>query len=143
LGVAGDAWGDYGALAVTGMATLDGRLAIDLIGGFKLMAGDTFDDILTSGGTLSGDFSHLWVDGSPCSAQSTDVWLCSNVGFYLDLTVVRSLVSGASGSVDLSVAGVPEPATWTLLGIGFLGLGGLGLRKRKRADEIGLLGERP
>jgi hypothetical protein len=30
-----------------------------------------------------------------------------------------------------------------MLALGFLGLGGLGLRKRKRADEIGLLGERP
>jgi hypothetical protein len=93
LDVAGDAWGDYGALAVTGIATLDGRLAIDLTDGFKLMAGDTFDDILTSGGALSGDFSRLWVDGSPCSAKSSDVWLCSNVGFYLDLTV-----SGASSA---------------------------------------------
>jgi hypothetical protein len=57
LDVAGDAWEDYGALAVTGLATLDGRLGIDLTDGFTLRPGDTFDDIFTSDGALSGDFS--------------------------------------------------------------------------------------
>ena len=33
---------------------------------------------------------------------------------------------------------VPEPSTWALLALGFLGLGGLRLRKRGKTDEIGL-----
>ena len=37
--------------------------------------------------------------------------------------------------VDLTVvsSAVPEPATWAMLGLGFLGLGGLALRRQQRA----------
>ena len=46
LDFAGDVLGQYGALTVTKLTTLDGGLAIDLTGGFTLAKGDTFD-ILT------------------------------------------------------------------------------------------------
>jgi hypothetical protein len=44
-----------------------------------------------------------------------------------------SAVFGPAGSSP-----IPEPSTWAMLALGFLGLGGLGLRKRRRPDEIGL-----
>ncbi len=46
-------------------------------------------------------------------------------------------LTGGSFGPNISST-VPEPSTWAMLALGFLGLGGLGLRKHKRADEIGL-----
>ena len=149
LDFAGKAWGEYGALTISSLATLDGRLAIDLTGGFTLAVHDKFD-ILFFASLAGPGFDAFSLDGSPCNATSTNSWNCGGVRLReaisstsLDLVVPKaSLVAKASpvaqGSAVTQGSAVPEPSTWALLALGFLGLGGLRLRKRGKTDEIGL-----
>jgi hypothetical protein len=51
----------------------------------------------------------------------------------LDVAVSGQGVDTLAGLYGLDVnKAVPEPSTWALFATGFLGLGGLGMRRRKR-----------
>ena len=63
LDFAGDSPGEYGALAISGSASLDGGLGIDLTDGFTLAKGDSFD-ILNFGSLKGPGFDALALDGA-------------------------------------------------------------------------------
>ena len=71
LDFAGDTPGQYGALAISGSASLDGGLGIDLTGGFTLATDDSFD-ILAFGSLTGPGFDALALDGVGCSAAGAE-----------------------------------------------------------------------
>ncbi len=106
LDFAGDVSGQYGALSVSKLTTLDGGLAIDLTNGFTLAAGDSFD--ILGFGSLAGGFTGLSPDGAACMARPKDSWACGG-GVRLDEVI-------ALMSLDLLVAhgdpgGLAHPRT--------------------------------
>jgi len=84
-------------------------------------------------------FDALALDGAACSSTVVDRWTCSGGVRLNEVFSATSLdLFVAHGSLVGQGSPIPELSTWTMLATGFLGLGGLGLRKRKRADKIGL-----
>ncbi len=111
FGLAGDMKAQYGALDITGAATLAGGLGIDLTGGFKLATGDTFD-ILGFGSLAGPGFDALALDGAACSSTVVDKWTCGggvHLNEVIDATSLDLVVAHASAA--FGPAGVAHPRT--------------------------------
>ena len=123
LGIAGNAFGQYGALEISAAASLDGGLGLDLLNGFSLALGDKFDVLSFS--SLSGAFDALSLDGEACAAQTADVWRCNTNGesWYLTETIGGSGLYQQYVSVTAETT-VTEPSTVGLLAMGFASLAG-------------------
>jgi hypothetical protein len=123
--------GQYSQLTVLangnsgGMATVDGTLAINLINGFSLAAGQEFY-ILTAQKGITGNFDAFEFDGTSCTEQgNADTWDCANLG---KLEFVEAFLNG-NHYLRLDI--VPEPDSVALLGTGLLVAAATFRRRRK------------
>jgi hypothetical protein len=125
LDFAGDVLGEYGALTVTKLTTLDGGLAIDLTHGFTLATGDTFDILGFS--HFAGGFDALTLDGAAGSvAKPMDSWTCGGgvrLKEVIDLRSLDLVVAHAPAAFGPTSSAAPEPSSWAMMLLGFLGLG--------------------
>ena len=71
-----------------------------------------------------------------------DTWFSNNTGYSLRANFIGGLAAGGTTyfsleePVNVSQLGTPEPATWAMMALGFVGLGFAGYRARNKAISI-------
>jgi len=108
---AGDLPGEYDQLKISGVASLDGTLYGELLGGFTPSAGQRFDIF---NGPTSGHFARIILPEL-------------NDGLSWNTSTLYS-----TGEVSV----VPEPSAFALLGVGCLGLLGYRWRRRQFSETL-------
>jgi subtilase-type serine protease len=127
----------YSQLIVDGAASLLGSLDLNLVDGFSLTNGQTFD-IVGSGDGLTDGLTSLSLDGGACWTKGGG-FEC-NSGAFFDLftlsVVPGALVEGTTPEdlvLSVSTTPVPEPSTWAMMLAGFAGIGFLSFRASRKA----------
>ena len=128
----------YSQLIVDGTASLLGNLDVDLVDGFSLTSGETFDIIGTGDGLTNG-LTSLSLDGVTCGADG-GAFKC-NGGSFFDIfswstidpgTLVPGGINPEDLALSVTVTQVPEPSTWAMMLAGFAGIGFLSYRASRK-----------
>src|SRR5208282_1518802 len=106
----GDLSGEYGALTVSKLTTLDGGLAIDLTGGFTLAKGQNFD--ILGFASLTGGFDALSLDGAACMMRPMDSWACGGGVRLKEDIFATSLELVVAHGDPVGSSPIPEPSNW-------------------------------
>lgn len=141
--------------STTSSLTVNATTAADFVGLTGTLAGDSFNVSPSSFATLFGSSGITLVDGvvtsivSPFGGGGIGASGPSSSGFFffnqngrnanqagLDFTFTPFGESTINGTV--TVAAVPEPATWVMLILGFAGLGFLVRRRARAAAPLAL-----
>lgn len=97
--------GAFSRITAAGAMALDGTLNLITLNGFTPGASSGSYTILT-GGSLTGDFATLDLNGIACTAKTTDQWICGNL-------ITTETLSGTSLALTFATA-MPEPRTLPL-----------------------------
>jgi hypothetical protein len=126
--------GTYASIADFGAATLS--VSGDTITSFFQISGS---GIFGSGSISHDDGATLYLDGSSTpivnsAAETNDITNTFATTLGLHTYVLDYVEGNGSPSVLEFTTGVPEPATWAMMLLGFAGLGFAGYRRTKKSD---------
>jgi hypothetical protein len=113
-----------------------GNLDVDLVDGFSLASGETFDIVGTGDGLTNG-LTSLSLDGDACWASGGG-FECNGGAFFdfFNRSVVPGTLVGGLNPQDLvlsvTTTPVPEPSTWAMMLAGFAGIGFLSYRASRK-----------
>jgi hypothetical protein len=145
---------DLTATSVGPAITIGGNVVQAFTGSFSITGGGnnylsgTFDDSVFGGGTslvltASSDAAGESVTFTSSVIPASEIAFNTGISFsFTDVAPPASTVgSGGSRTLapftadvsgDFSATAVPEPATWAMLGLGFAGMGLVGLTRRRK-----------
>jgi len=124
--------GQYDQLDITGSATLDGTLDINLINSFVPTVGETFDIVNASSVACGWTVNGVVINSSEYFAESCSG---SEVVLTVDSGTPPAIRNGSDGAPQPDVLGTPEPGGVVLFGTALLALSWILRRSLARGDE--------